>query len=256
MVDSHCHLDFPDYKDDFVEVLERTKSALDFVVNIGTDVATSERVVKLAQEHDFIFGAVGIHPDEASKITVNDLETLNELARHHKVVAMGECGLDYAPGKNISGAIKGKQLEVLQHQLEIARGHNLPVVFHCRDAYEDLADFLETQRAVKGVMHCYVGSLELARRFLSQGLYLSFTGIITFKNAGQELLEVVKTVPLDKILIETDAPFLSPVPYRGKRNEPIYVVEVAKKIAEIKGISIVECDKQTTQNAKLLFNIN
>lgn len=262
MIDSHCHLEFPDYKEDFIQVLERTKQVLDFVINVGTTVAASEQAVKLAQENDFIYASVGVHPDETGTVTPEMMNRLAELAIMPKVVAIGECGLDYARLGDNPDEIKAVQKHVLEQQLDIATKNNLPVIFHCREAYDDLLkilnDWLGTigeERRLCGVMHCYVGTQPQAQAFLNLGLYISFTGIITFKNVGEELLRVVRETPLEKILVETDSPFLSPVPYRGKRNEPSYVVEVAKKIAELKNISLEEVDKITTHNARELFGV-
>ncbi len=256
MIDSHCHLEFPDYKEDFTQVLERTKQALDFVINVGTTVEASEQVVKLASEYDFIYASVGVHPDETGKITPEMISRLTDLASMPKVVAIGECGLDYANLGDNPDEFKVVQKRILEQQLYIATKNNLPVIFHCRDAYEDLLVVLKNRpTSIRGVMHCYVGTGEQAKAFLNLGLYISFTGIITFKNAGEELLNVVRSTPLEKILVETDSPFLTPVPYRGKRNEPAYVLEVAKKIAELKNVSIEEVDKITTRNARELFGI-
>lgn len=274
MVDSHCHLDFPDYQGDFDAVLERTKSALDFVVNVGTDVRTSERAVELAEANPFIYAAVGVHPHDATTVTSQAADRLKTLAVSKRVVAIGECGLDYAkltPGEEETE--KRLQRQAFEAQIEVARERKLPLIIHCRDAYDDLLIiFRQSQLAnrqssdtsgeerrtsgeLRGVIHCYLGSAATAQELMSMGFYISFTGIITFKNASPELLESVRQVPLERMLLETDAPFLTPVPYRGKRNEPAYVVGVAKKVAELKAVPYEEVDRVTTHNARTLFSI-
>ena len=258
MVDSHCHLDFPDYQGDFQAVLERTRQALEFVVNVGTDIHTSERTVDLAVAESFVYASVGIHPHDASTVTDTAMDRLMTLAKEPKVVAIGECGLDYshlAPG----GEEKEKEVQrgVFRRHIRLARELKLPLIIHCRDAYDDLLAVLKEQgRGVRGVVHCFLGTPEQAKQFLDLGLYVSFTGIITFKNAAPELLESVQQVPTERMMVETDAPFLAPVPHRGKRNEPAYVTEVAKKVAELKGIGYAEVDQNTTQNARALFGIS
>ena len=257
MVDSHCHLDFPDYQADFESVLERTKLALEFVVNVGTDLKSSERALELAQQHSFVYAAVGVHPHEAATLTDSTIDRLRTLARNPRVVAIGECGLDYAGFDGAADeAKKVEQKSVFTEQLQVAAEAKLPIIIHCREAYDDVLTVLRAQPTpTSGVVHCFLGNSEQAQAFLELGWYLSFTGIITFKNAGEELLKVVRETPLERLLLETDAPFLTPVPYRGKRNEPAYVVEVAKKAAELKGISVEEIDKATTENARTLFGI-
>lgn len=257
MVDSHCHLDFPDYQADFSDVLERTRSSLELAVNIGTDISSSERVVALAQQYDFLYATVGVHPHDVAIVTQDTLHRLATLAREPRVVGVGECGLDYAQLDGVhDAAVKAKQIEVFEAQIKIARDAKVALVVHCRDAYDDLLQVCKNMpQPVRGVIHCFVGTLEQAREFLKLGFYLSFTGIITFKNAGEELLSVVRETPLERILVETDAPFLAPVPYRGKRNEPAYVVEVGKKVAELKGLTLAEVDSATTANARALFSV-
>ncbi len=257
MIDSHCHLDFPDYQADFPSVIKRTQENLELVLNVGTDIKTSERAVDLSELHNFIYASVGIHPHDAATVTPEAMDRLATLAAGDRVVAIGECGLDYARlAPDTEEQDKKLQEQVFTQQISLARQRQLPLVIHCRDAYEDLLVILEKNRDMRGVIHCYLGNAELASNFLALGYYISFTGIITFKNASPSLLAAVEHVPLDRILIETDAPFLAPVPYRGKRNEPSYVVEVAKKIAEIKGLALSEVDKITSRNTRTLFGIS
>ena len=258
MVDSHCHLDFPDYQEDFSAVLARTQEALEFVINVGTDIHTSQHAVDLSEAHNFIYSAIGIHPHEAGTVNIQTIDRLRTLAAGAKVVAIGECGLDYTK-LNLGDAENEKKLqaEAFLVQIELAQSRQLPLVVHCREAYDDLLRIL-TSISVnwRGVIHCYLGDAETAEQLMSLGFFISFTGIITFKNAAPALLESVKQVPIDKMLLETDAPFLAPVPYRGKRNEPAFVAEVAKKVAEIKGISLGEVDDITTHNVRSLFGIS
>jgi TatD DNase family protein len=252
MVDSHCHLDFPDYQADFESVLERTRTALEFVVNVGTDLRASERAVELAQAYPFIYASVGVHPHDAATVTAEVTDRLRTLVAATRVVAIGECGLDYTA--NTGDADKEVQKQAFQQQLKLADEAKLPVIIHCREAYDDLLTILRAQVAPpRGVVHCFLGNKNQAQAFLDLGWYLSFTGIITFKNAAPELLEVVRETPLERMLVETDAPFLTPVPYRGKRNEPAYVVEVAKKIAELKAITVEEVDRATSDAARAVF---
>jgi len=257
MVDSHCHLDFPDYQGDFAAVLKRTQAQLEFVVNVGTDIKTSERAADLGARYPFIYSAIGVHPHDASTVTPATLAKLATLASVERVVAIGECGFDYARLQSGEAeAEKQQQRLAFAAQIELARAKQLPLIVHCREAYADLLNSLQSGAGEwRGVIHCYLGDVQTARELMDLGFYISFTGIITFKNASPTLIETVKHVPLEKMLLETDAPFLAPTPYRGKRNEPAYVWEVAKKVAEIKGISVDEVDRVTSRNARTLFGI-
>lgn len=257
MVDSHCHLDFPDYQSDFKAVAERTRQALDFIINVGTDVKSSERVADLSQIYDFMYAAIGVHPHDASSLTPAALDRLSTLTQLERVVAVGECGLDYArltPGAEQEE--KRVQQSAFISQINLARQQQLPLVIHCRQAYEDLLTILDEYSDLRGVIHCYLGNIAIAERLIDKGFYISFTGIITFKNAPSDLLDTVKQLPLERLLIETDAPFLAPEPYRGQRNEPAWVVEIARKIAQLKSVDLTEVDKITTANAKSLFGIS
>ncbi|MDZ4229810.1 MAG: TatD family hydrolase, partial [Candidatus Veblenbacteria bacterium] len=247
------------------------------VINVGSQFSTSERAVRLTQEHAGLYAAIGLHPvhlfeqemDEEgtrfkTRAEVFNSERYRQLAQSSaKVVAVGECGLDYyrfPPGVEAEEVKRG-QAELFKQQMDLATECSLPLIIHCREAYDDL--FVLLKEAVeagklpkRGVNHCFLGNRVQAKQFLELGFLLSFTGIITFKNAGVELLEVVKETPLTKIMVETDAPFLAPGQYRGGRNEPAYVVEVAKKIAELQGVAYEEVDTVTTQNGRSLFGIS
>ena len=276
MVDTHSHLNFSAFKDDLKNTIARAKEAgVSAVINVGSQWDTSERAVKLAEEHDNLYAAIGLHPihlfaqevdEEESHFTtraeVFDAGRYRTLAQSSaKVVAIGECGLDYYrfPAGAEPAEVKSKQQTLFRQHIALARELNLPLIIHCREAYDDLLQILhekrETRNELRGVAHCFLGTRQQARQFLGLGFLLSFTGIITFKNVSPELLEVVKETPLNKIMVETDAPYLAPQAYRGTRNEPAYVIEVAKRIAALKGVSLAEVDEVTTSSAQQLFNL-
>lgn len=248
--DTHAHLDDENYLEDFQEVLGRMKSAgISRVTNVGFDLPSSKRSVKLAQDYNFIYAAIGIHPHNAEEVTDELLEQLLDLAKQPKVLAWGEIGLDYY--RDLSP--RSLQKEVFVKQIELANKAGLPIVIHNRDAHQDVLEIVKAYPPkYGGVFHCYSGSWEMAKVLLNLGFFLSFAGPITFKNA-RHTVEVAKNVPLDRILVETDSPYLSPEPRRGKRNEPTYVREVVKKIAEIKELSLEEIALQTMHNAEAIF---
>lgn len=258
LFDSHCHPQFPQYDADREEVIKRTLAAGCGMICVGTDLEMSKKAIELAEKHDLIWATVGSHPNYPTC----EVGQFEELAKHPKVVGMGEVGLDYyrTPEKDK----QKKQKEAFRQFLALAITTKKPVIIHCRSAYEDMLDILKNN-PVTGVVHSFTGPLELAGKFLDLGLYLGLNGIITFPpsrskamegQAPTDLEETVRNLPLDRILIETDAPYLAPVPYRGKRNEPLYVEFVAKKIAELKNISVEEAIKATDENTKKLFLIN
>ena len=251
-VDTHCHLNLDEFTNDYKQTVERAYLAnVKKIIIVGSDLASSKKAVEIAKEYENnVYAAVGLHPTDAAT-EVFDEKKISELLYSKRVVAIGEIGLDFH-GENID---KQTQLELLNKQIDLAIYTDKPIIIHCRDAYSDLISALKSfSNLPKGVVHCYVGTWADAQTFLAMGFYLSFTGIITF-GKNSELEKVVQNTPLDRILIETDSPWLAPVPYRGKRNEPAYAVEVAKKIAEIKKIPLAEVETQTTKNAEILFNI-
>jgi len=271
-IDSHCHLNLDECQDDYKEAIRRAYGEnVKAIINVGASLASSRRAIEIAHEMgNGIFATVGMHPHDAclehgrgtAKETFDEQEFLR-LARDEMVVAIGEMGLDYyevarfgAAGSYFGDDIdKPAQKELLLKQISIAIQVDKPVIFHCREAYDDLIKVLQPLPLIpRGVIHCYVGNWTHAQAFLDMGFYISFTGIITFSKSD-ELAEVIKQTPLEKILIETDAPWLAPEPYRGQRNEPAYVVEVAKKIAEIKEISLDKVGEQTSENARKLFKL-
>lgn len=249
LVDTHCHLDNEKFDEDRLEVIERIKENLEFCVNIGYDLASSKKSLALANEYDFIYAVIGVHPIDIAEYSEEVEKELELLGKNPKVVAIGEIGLDY----HWMTEPKEIQQERFKRQLELAERLNKPVVIHTRDAMEDTVNILKDYPNITGVIHCYPGSLETAKQLVDR-FYLGIGGTLTFKNS-KKAVEVVKDIPLDRIVIETDCPYLTPEPFRGKRNEPIYVEYVAKKIAEIKEISVEDVTKITTENAKKLYRI-
>lgn len=249
LFDIHAHLDFKDYDADRAEVIRRTRQAECGVINVGVDLATSRAVIKLAEENDLMWATVGIHPTEYQGFpSVENWAELEKLATHDKVVAIGECGLEKRGGR-VEGEAWRKQIETFERQIEIAKKINKPLMIHCREAYSEVLGILKLHASnfnLRANIHCFTGNWEQAKKFLDPGFTISFTGIITFT---QQYDEVVKMIPLEKIMAETDSPFLAPVPYRGQRNEPLYVAEVVKKIAEIKGLPFEEAEQKLLNNA-------
>lgn len=281
LIDTHAHLNFSAFKNDCDEVIRRTLAANMRVINIGSQSTTSERAVKLAEKYDGLYAAVGLHPTHLFEMEVDeeeieftsrcekwDAKFYEDLTKNKKVVAIGEIGLDYhfAP-KNVDlETVKKCQQEVFRQALDSADKLNLPAIIHSRDTHDDLIPILKEftdagklQR--RGVLHCFTGNWADAKKYLDLGFLISFTGIITFSprpkqiEIQKKLLEVVEKTPLDLCMVETDAPYLSPEPFRGKRNEPLYVKYVARKIAEIKNLDFDEVAGATTQTAKKFFKI-
>jgi len=253
LIDSHCHLDDPRYDADREEILRRAREAgIEHFVTIGCDLETSRAAVTLAEQHPFISATVGVHPHEVKRIEAGWYDALQALAKSKRVVAYGEIGLDY----HYDHSPREIQRECFREQVRLARVLNLPIVIHTREAQEDTMTILREEKAaeVGGVFHCFAGDAWLTKDALGLGFYLSFSGVITFQNATM-LRDLVKTVPLDRMLIETDSPYLTPAPHRGRRNEPAYVRFVAEKIAEIHGIGVEDIEDITTQNAKRVFRI-
>jgi TatD DNase family protein len=254
-IDSHTHLDVPQYDADRAEVINRARQAgVEMFLEIcGSDIAKGSLDIgmRLAEDHPFIYAAVGVHPHEAS-LYDDDLEhQLLEMSEHEKVIGWGEIGLDYY----YDNSPRDVQRRVFRRQLEVARTRKLPVIIHTRDAEDDTIEILrEGGTNAGGVIHCFTGTHKLADAALELGFYISFSGVLTFKNA-EDLRQVALAVPLNKLLIETDCPFLAPVPNRGKRNEPAFIRETAAKLAEIKNISIEEIAHFTSDNFRSLFRL-
>ncbi|HOJ51100.1 MAG TPA: TatD family hydrolase [Syntrophales bacterium] len=251
-IDSHAHLEMADFDLDRDEVVARAEKALvEAIVTVGTNLPDCKKAVELTGKYKGVYAAIGIHPHEAKSASEETFNALKKLAENEKVVAWGEIGLDfyhrYSP--------PAVQLEKFVLQLSIAEELDLPVIIHSRDAHEEIKDhLLSWQGKKRGVIHCFSGDRNLARLFLDRGYFISIAGPVTFKNANR-LKEVVRYVPLDRLLIETDAPFLSPHPFRGERNESARVTLVAAEIAALKNLTVEEVGYTTAQNARLLFGL-
>ncbi|QCR30744.1 TatD family hydrolase [Lysinibacillus sp. SGAir0095] len=253
-IDTHVHLNADQYDDDLQQVIERALEAkVEKMVVVGFDRKTIERAMKLADEFEFIYAVIGWHPVDAIDCTSEDLEWIEKLAAHPKVVGIGETGLDYYWDKSP----KDVQQELFRKQIHLAQKLKLPIIIHNRDATGDVVKILREENAasVGGVMHCFSGSVETARECIDMKFMISLGGPVTFKNARMPK-EVAKEIPLEHLMIETDAPYLAPHPYRGKRNEPSYVPLVAEEIARQKELSIDEVAKATTSNAIKFFNLD
>lgn len=277
LVDTHCHLHFQGFKENRAEVIKRAQAAGILMITVGTKARTSRDAVVLAEKHDGMWATVGLHPNHLHAYPLDveeeivpkpedfDAAIYRELAKNLKVVAIGECGLDYyrIDERADREEIKRKQQEVFRAHLNLADELNLSVIIHCRDAHADvqkiLKEYLATGKlARRGVIHCFTGTKLEAEAYLPLGFLISFTGIITFpprKDQQETLADVVRALPLDRIMIETDAPYLAPVPFRGKQNEPTYVRYVAEKVAEITGAAFDTVADATSKNARQLFRI-
>lgn len=268
--DIHCHLDFQDYEKDFEDILQRMGESEVGAITIGTDLESSRRAVEIAEANEDIWACIGVHPDESSNESGNtsfDEVEFEKLVVNPKVVAIGECGLDYFRTKDESS--KDKQKIIFEQQIKFALKHNKPLMLHCRNArpdepfgraYDECLDILESYKKnlasdgdrLRGNAHFFAGNIEQARRFLNIGFTMSFTGVITFTH---DYDEVIKFLPIESIMSETDAPFVAPVPHRGKRNEPVFVMEVAKRLAEIKGGRPEDTEEALVHNATRIFGL-
>lgn len=261
-VDTHAHLAFPELETDLDGVLARASAAgVCAIVSIGCDPATSERTVALAHAHASVWATVGLHPGYVPEVSLCDLKTIRALAQEPRVVAIGETGLDYyrlPPAPSEAAAVVRQQKDLFWAQLDLARTLRKPVVIHNRSADADLLEILRAHEpgfAPWGVMHCFSGDSRLAFECLELGLLISFTGILTFRNADA-LREVARQVPLSRIMLETDAPYLAPVPHRGRRNEPAYLPAIAAVLAQVKHISVEEVACVTTATARAFFGLS
>ena len=249
--DSHAHYNDERFDEDRDILLNRVhEEGAEYIINIGADMDSSKASVELADKYSFIYATVGVHPHDVSGMTMENLETLEEMALLPKVVGIGEIGLDYY--YNLSSP--EDQIKWFKLQLELAKKLDLPVSIHSREACQLTFDIIKESGVKEGVIHCFSGSRELAIEYVKRGFYIGIGGSLTFKNA-RKTVEVVESIPLDKILIETDCPYLTPVPHRGKRNDSSYLPFVIDKIAEIKGITSDEVCKITLNNARKLFRI-
>ena len=252
LIDSHCHLDFPELANDEAGVLARARTAgVAGMLTIGTRLDQFDRVRAIAERHDHVWCSVGVHPHEANEEGQRTPDRLIEATYHPKVVGIGETGLDFY----YDHSPRDEQAESFRTHIAAARERGLPLIVHTRDADRETADILEEEHAkgaFSGLIHCFSSGSEVARRALALGLYISISGIVTFK-AAESLRTIVRDLPLDRLLVETDAPYLAPVPKRGKTNEPAFVAHTAAKVAELKGVSIAELEAATTENFFRLF---
>ena len=255
LVDSHCHLDDAKFSADHADVIQRAREAgLKYILSIGTGDGPPDLAVAIrqAEQHPFVYATVGVHPNDAGKVTQNTFEDLHSLLKHPKVKAIGEIGLDY-----YWAVPKEVQLPVFLQQLAIAAAVGMPIIIHTRDAWADTIEVLRTHWAPKGVpgiMHCFTGNIEQARACLDMGFSLAFGGVTSYPKAV-EVREAAAFVPADRLLLETDAPYLAPVPFRGKRNEPAYVAHTARAVAEARRQDLAELAAMTTGNFERLFGL-
>ena len=252
LFDTHAHYDDERFDGDREALLaSMPEKNVGLIVNPGCDISSSRTAVALAESFDFVYAAVGIHPENCADFVPEQIDTLRQMAKAPKVVAIGEIGLDYYWAENPPREL---QQEVLRRQLRLAEELGLPVIIHDRDAHGDTLDIVREFPRVRGVFHCFAGSAEMARELIKMGWMLSFNGAVTFKNA-KKAPEVIAAVPLEKLMIETDAPYLTPVPHRGERNDSSYVRLVAEKIAQIKGLTPEEVEKATWENGRRFFGV-
>lgn len=250
LIDTHCHLDFPEYDQDRHDVISRAKEqGVGYIVNIGSSLQGSKASVDLAKEYENIYASVGIHPHEADSFTPATEKSIRDLAKEKKVVALGEVGLDYF--KNFSAP--KNQLSVFTQLVKVAKDFNLPLVIHTRSAPQETLKILKEAMPVEAVVHCFSGDKTFLKECLDLGFRVSFTCNITYKKA-EDLRAIARLTPLDRLLLETDAPYLSPEGFRGKRNEPAQVRLLAEFVANLKGLDLEEVAKTTTLNAKSFFN--
>lgn len=252
MIDTHSHLFEDEFVDDLEDCIQRCREYnINKILLVGFSKETNDKAYRLSEEYDIFYPTAGIHPSEAKEDYMEKLRELEEFLSKHRVYAIGECGLDYHYGKEFSEI----QKDLFRRQIELSIRYNLPLVIHMRDASLDTLNMLkEYQGKIRGVMHCYSGSLEMALEFIRLNFYISLGGPVTFKNA-KESRRVAAEIPLSRLLIETDCPYLAPVPFRGSRNESAYVYFVARKIAELRNTSLEEIEKITTCNSEKLFGI-
>ena len=251
LFDTHAHMNDPAFDEDREEMILGLKErGTDFVMNVGCCLDSSRDCVQMAETYPFVYASVGSHPDSADEVNEAVLEEYRALAQHPKVKAIGEIGLDYYY-ETIPREI---QQQAFRMQMELARELKMPVIVHERNAHDDGMRIAKEFKDVTGVFHCYSGSAEMARQLVNMGWYIGFTGVLTFKNA-RKAVETAEQIPLERIVLETDCPFMAPEPFRGKRNDPGYLFRMAERLAELRGISVEEVHEITTQNAKNLYRI-
>jgi len=254
LIDSHAHLEMPEFKKDLEAVIQRAKeTGVEYIFTVGTEKKDWKRALEIAESHPSIYAVLGVHPHNAKEIDEETYPMLREFCRSEKVRAYGEIGLDFF--RNLSP--RDLQLKRFREQIAFAKELGLPVVIHDREAHRETLEILKSEGAKDcgGIIHCFSGDYEMARACMDMGFYISIPGSITFKNA-EDLRETVRTIPMESLLVETDSPFLTPDPFRGKRNEPSYVRYTAQKVAEIKKISFEKVAEMTTKNARRVYRLN
>lgn len=250
LFDSHAHLNMPQFRDSLDEVIDRAKNiGVKYIINVGFDRKSSEESIALSEKYDFIYAIIGFHPHDAKDIEENDFLWLEKNIHHEKVVAIGEIGLDF----HYDNSPREIQKEVFTRQMELAKKNDFPVVIHSRDAAKQTGDILFSYN-LKTLLHCYSGSLEMAREYVKKDYFIALGGAVTFKNAKRPK-QVAAGISLDNLLIETDSPYMAPVPYRGKTNEPSFIIKVAEEIASIRKISVEKVGLKTFENACKFFNL-
>lgn len=253
LADSHAHLDFKHFDRDRDEMLQRAEAhGVKLIINVGVNLATARESILLSEKYPMIYAAVGIHPHYAAQASDGYLEELREMARHPKVVALGEMGLDYYRDRSP----RWQQWNVFSQQLQLAREINKPIIIHSRDAHAETGALLEDEGipAAGGVMHCFSGDLKLAERMMELGLYISIAGPVTYPRSGV-LKQVAAAIPAERLLVETDAPYLPPAPWRGKRNEPAYTTFTVEEIASLRGVTAEDLGKICLENTRRLFSL-
>ncbi|MCX5850302.1 MAG: TatD family hydrolase [Deltaproteobacteria bacterium] len=251
LIDSHAHLEMEEFDSDREDVIKRAREGgVDFIITVGTNLALSKKALAVAEKNENIYATIGVHPHDASQTDKKTCEALKVLARRQKVVAYGEIGLDFF--RNLSP--QKKQIEIFGLQLELAHELNLPVIIHDREAHEQTLKMVKASSVRRGVFHCFSGDYDMAKQCIDLGFYISIPGVVTFDKA-QTIQDVARRVPLSSLLLETDAPYLAPIPHRGKRNEPSFIIHTAKKVAEIKKVSWEEVAQVTAHNTMNLFGI-
>ena len=252
LFDTHAHMDDRAFDEDRSTLLESLpQQGVQLVMNPGCSLASSRNVCRLVEEYPFVYGAVGSHPDVANEVNEAVLEEYRQMCREHKKIkAIGEIGLDY----HYEDIPREIQQQAFRAQMALAAELDLPVIVHERDAHADGMAIVEEFPTVKGVFHCYSGSLDMAKWLIQRGWYIGFTGVLTFKNA-RKALEVAENIPLDRIVLETDCPYMAPEPFRGKRNHPGYLYRMAQRLAQLRGISVEEVQRITMENGKRLYRM-
>ena len=247
LIDTHCHL-YKEYYDDIESIIELSKqNKVMYYINNGCDAKSNIEVLESVEKYPNVYGALGIHPENVLNYTLDDIKFIEDNLSNEKIVAIGEIGLDYYYSKEN----KKEQIKLLEIQLKLAEEYNIPVIIHSREATEDTINTLKKYK-VKGVIHSFSGSLEIAKIYIKMGYLLGINGVVTFKNCN--LKDTLKEIPIDKIVLETDSPYLTPVPDRGSQNNPSHILDIAKFIGEVYGINVDEVMRITTENAKKLYN--